>query len=318
MITIDKMVGKKTSYAKPSCSSLPYIKGISQYQTQNEWLDVAINASEGKLPEHKEQTLTQYMGDLLEPVLCNFAAELLGLSFVKTDHEEPVHHQYLPLSGSLDASGVADNLTFKQGDNENIIIPEQKKITLDGPGVIECKCTRNPFTPELEEWRGVLQSKGLMECTGWNWAAVVVLWQSTDFRIYLYERKEPFKKELEELVLDCDYRIKNKKYYNPVSSNDANIKYQNINKDIVSLEHEADNLCRTIMNAKDSIKLAQETVDKAEIKLKELIQDAEIGRTNQYEIKWPMINYKAQPEKIVPAKDARQVRAKTLRIKKYE
>ena len=57
------MVGKKTPYDIASCSTLPAIKGVSSYTTQNEWLDVAIKASEGIQPEYKEQTITQRMGD---------------------------------------------------------------------------------------------------------------------------------------------------------------------------------------------------------------------------------------------------------------
>ncbi|HBY67995.1 MAG TPA: hypothetical protein DEG69_09690, partial [Flavobacteriaceae bacterium] len=55
----------------------------------------------------------------------------------------------------------------------------------------------------------------------------------------------------------------------------------------------------------------------AELALKELIKDADGGQTNAHTVMWPMINYKAQPEKITPAKEARSVRAKTLRIKKH-
>jgi hypothetical protein len=35
-------------------------------------------------------------------------------------------------------------------------------------------------------------------------------------------------------------------------------------------------------------------------------------------IKWPMRKFKAQPERIVPAKEARTVRQKTLTIKEID
>jgi predicted phage-related endonuclease len=311
------MVGKKTRYDQASCSTLPYIKGISQYQTRNQWLDTAIKASEGIMPEQTPQLMLQRMGDLLEPVLCEEAKNILGLESVKVDYEEPVLHPILPLAGSLDATGVAKELTFKNGELDHVIIPEQETIVLDGPGVIECKATRNMPTNELEEWRGVLQAKGLMECTGYSWAAVIVLWQSTDFRIYLYSRKPEFQKELESLVLDFDFRVKNKQYYPPSTTDDANLVYKKVNKDIISLEHKADTLCETITESKRLIKDLQVTIQDAELALKELIKDADGGQTNAHTVMWPMINYKAQPEKITPAKEARSVRAKTLRIKKH-
>ena len=311
------MVGKKTRYDQASCSTLPYIKGISQYQSRNEWLDVAIKASEGELPKQTPQLMLQRMGDLLEPVLCEEAKNILGLESVKVDYEEPVHHPILPLAGSLDATGIAKGLTFKNGEHDHIIIPEQETIVLDGPGVIECKVTRNAPTNELEEWRGVLQAKGLMECTGYGWAAVIVLWQSTDFRIYLYSRKPEFGGILSALVLDFDYRVKNKAYYPPSSTDDANVVYKNVNKDIITLGRSADMYCEEILQKKQHIKELTEDINDLELKLKKLIQDADGGQTNQHTIMWPMINYKAQPEKVTPAKEARQVRAKTLRIKQH-
>ena len=311
------MVGKKTRYDQASCSTLPYIKGISQYKSRNQWLDTSIKASEGEMPEQTPQLMLQRMGDVLEPVLCEEAKSTLGLESVKVDYDEPVMHPTLPLAGSLDATGVANELTFKNGEFDHVIIPEQETIVLDGPGVIECKATRNIATNDLEEWRGVLQAKGLMECTGYSWAAVIVLWQSTDFRIYLYSRKPEFQNELQSLVLDFDHRVRNKEYYPPESTNDANIVYKNVNKDIISLKHEADIICDSILNKKLHIKELNQEIDKYELMLKELIQDADGGQTNNHTIMWPMINYKAQPQKIVPAKEARQVRAKTLRIKKH-
>ena len=311
------MVGKKTPYDIATCSSLPAIKGISSWTSRNEQLDSAIKARNGELPEYTIQTVTQRMGDVLEPVLCEEARSMLGLDSVKVDHEEPVTHPYLPLMGSLDATAVANKLFFKNGQHDWLIIPEQESITLDGPGVIECKCTRNTPTNDLEEWRGVLQAKGLMECTGYGWAAVIVLCQSTDFRINLYSRDPNFKDELSSIILDFDNRVKTQTYYPPTTTNDANIVYKNVKKDIISLDHEADKLCDLIQTNKSIIKDMQQTIEDAEVRLKELIQDSEIGQTNRYMIKWPMINYKAQEQKIIPAKEARSVRAKTLRIKQY-
>jgi hypothetical protein len=312
------MVGKKTPYNIPTCSTLPDIKGISGYTTRNERLDIAIKASKGIQPEYKEQTITQMMGDVLEPVLCKFAGELLGLDSVKTDHEEPVTHPLIPLMGSLDATGIANKLFFKKNQYDWLKIPEQESIVLDGPGVIECKCTRNSEPENIEEWRGVLQAKGLMECTSYSWAAVIVLWQSTNFKIYLYTRKQEFKEELSALCLDFSNRVKNEMYYPPTTTSDANIAHSHVVKKRISLEHDADNLCKIILDNKESIKHLKSIIEDSEIKLKEMIKDNEEAVTNKYIIKWPMINYKPQPEKIIPAKEGKTIRSTTLRIKEYE
>ena len=46
--------------------------------------------------------------------------------------------------------------------------------------------------------------------------------------------------------------------------------------------------------------------------------NASTGRTGEWIVQWKMRKYKAQPEKIVPPKDAYEIRSKTLTIKKVE
>jgi len=52
-------------------------------------------------------------------------------------------------------------------------------------------------------------------------------------------------------------------------------------------------------------------------KLKEAMGNHICARAKNYNINWGFVNYKAQPEKIIPAKQARTVRKKTLGIKEY-
>lgn len=311
------MVGKKTSYSQASCSTLAAIAGKSKWVTQNEWLDIAIEAKNGFLPPQKEQSTVQRMGDLLEPPLVREGASMLGLTNVVTEHNEPFNHLELPLAGSLDGSAVADHLFFNKDSHDWLMLPEDDSIILDGPGVLEVKCTRDMFRPELEDWRGVLQVKALMECCQWDWAAIIVLWQSTDFKVYLYRRNPDFKKWLADTVLDFNRRVQEEDYYPPVTSADSNLVYKKVEKDDIILPSGSDTVIETIIKSKELIKDLEKTIDDAETRLKDLIKDHEYGKTNRYEVKWPMINYKSQKERVIPAKDARSVRAKTLRIKDY-
>ena len=52
-------------------------------------------------------------------------------------------------------------------------------------------------------------------------------------------------------------------------------------------------------------------------KLKESMGNHTRARVKNYNLNWVSIHYKAQPEKIVPAKEAYSIRKKTLAIKKY-
>lgn len=313
------MVGKKTPYDIATCSTMPVIMGLSPYQTPNELLDIAIKAKNGELP-NSEQLLLQRMGDLLEPPLCEEAGRMLGLDWVKTDHDEPIKHEYLPLMGSLDATGHATNIHLKKDQYDWLIMPEKESLVLDGLGVIECKCTRNAGTDDIEPWRGVVQAKSLMECDKrFKWAIVIVLWQSTDFRIYVYgENTNEFRAKLEESTIDFRKRVIEEKYYPPTTSNDANVVYKDANETIIDLPETAIDYINIINNAKKLIADLNVNIDDAEKSLKELIQENQGGQINNYVVKWPMINYKAQPEKVTPAKDAYAIRAKTLRIKQYD
>jgi hypothetical protein len=46
-----------------------------------------------------------------------------------------------------------------------------------------------------------------------------------------------------------------------------------------------------------------------------MLGQASKGTVGRFEIRWPMRSYKAQPEKVVPAKDAYSIRQSTLSIK---
>jgi hypothetical protein len=59
----------------------------------------------------------------------------------------------------------------------------------------------------------------------------------------------------------------------------------------------------------------EEVVERAETNLKNMMRDATVGRCADWEVRWPMRHYKAQPERVVPAKEASSVRQSTLTIK---
>ena len=56
--------------------------------------------------------------------------------------------------------------------------------------------------------------------------------------------------------------------------------------------------------------------EKIQAQIMDEMGNASVGRTGEWIVQWKMRNYKAQPEKVVPAKDAYTIRSKTLTIKK--
>jgi hypothetical protein len=73
-----------------------------------------------------------------------------------------------------------------------------------------------------------------------------------------------------------------------------------------------------ILNAKKKIESYQDDIDKYETALKELLGDRTIGRAGGLEVRWPMRNYQAQPEKVTPAKAAYSKRMSTVQIKELK
>ena len=82
-----------------------------------------------------------------------------------------------------------------------------------------------------------------------------------------------------------------------------------LHKDLVIHAEQALECDRVIKEAKLHKELCMD-------KLKEAMGNHTSARAKNYNISWGSINYKAQPEKITPAKEAYTIRRKTLVIKK--
>ena len=83
----------------------------------------------------------------------------------------------------------------------------------------------------------------------------------------------------------------------------------------IDLPPSSDVSIQAILDAKAQIKKLEEVIDAETLQLKLLLEKAEKGRTNNYEVSWPMRSYKATAEKITPAAPARTIRLQTLTIK---
>jgi hypothetical protein len=63
------------------------------------------------------------------------------------------------------------------------------------------------------------------------------------------------------------------------------------------------------------IKKLQATADALQAQIMDQMGNASEGRIGEHIVHWKMRNFKAQAEKVVPAKDAYEIRSKTLTIK---
>ena len=101
----------------------------------------------------------------------------------------------------------------------------------------------------------------------------------------------------------------------PTSTRDADRTWGQASDEVVDLGRPAEILVDEIVMAKAEIKRFEEKVEQAETNLKNLMRTAGKAKAGMWEISWPMRQYKAQPERIVPATEARVVRQSVLKIK---
>jgi hypothetical protein len=89
-------------------------------------------------------------------------------------------------------------------------------------------------------------------------------------------------------------------------------------KEEIDLPPDVGDLAKGILENKAAIRAAEASIEDAEKLIKEQLGQAERGRAGQYVISWPMRNYKAAAERLVPAKEAYSVRQSTLTIKEQQ
>jgi predicted phage-related endonuclease len=315
------MAGKLTDDKEMSASRLPGLMGFSKYSTPNDELQFSINAIDGKeRPDIGNEAMA--WGNTLEPVILRTAAERLGLSSCDTDITVPYTHRSFALQCSLDGVGVGDGQVIVTDPEQGIFVVGQDSITLDGPGVLEAKLTKTlpEDVPHLA--RGPIQLQGQMLVTGHKWGAVCVLYQGIEMRTFLFAPHKETQQAIVKAVTEFEEKLLKYKetgeidWYGPANSKELDRIYPTAaSKEEIALPAEALQMAEIITTAKAVIREAEAGIERAEMRIKELMGQAEKGRAGSFLISWPMRNYKAQSERLVPAKPAYSVRQSSLSIK---
>jgi predicted phage-related endonuclease len=316
------MVGKVTPDDMASASLLPSILGINKYASPNDALLGCIDAIEGR-PRPDIGNEAMAWGNTMEPIILKEAALRLGLDNLDLSHNRPYFHQFWRLACSLDATALGRGQRIEHDPEHGICVLGANSITLDGLGVLEAKLTGSNVEDQPPLWRGPVQLQAQMAITGSTWGAVATLYRGVEMKIYLFDPHEVTLKAIEQAVADFERRLtvyresKTIDYYPPADSADANRTWAVADEDADPLWLPAadENLILDLQIEKDKIKAAENRIDELEKALKEKLKEAPCARVGSYEIRWPMRHYKAQPERIVPATQARSVRQSTLTIK---
>ena len=315
------MAGKLTDDKAMSASRLPGLMGFSKYSTPNDELQFSINAIDGKeRPDIGNEAMG--WGNTLEPVILIEAAKRLGITDYDTQIGQAYTHNAVALSCSLDGIGFGLGQEVFTDPDKGIYVVGQDSIVLNGPGVLEAKLTKMMPEDVPHLARGPIQLQGQMLITGHKWGAVCVLYQGIELRVFLFAPHHETQKEIIKAVLAFEHKLQTYRdsgaidWYPPETSKEMDRIYPTAaTKEEVELDSAVAELAQVIVNNKAAIRMAEAGIDEAEKKIKEALGQAERGRAGQYVISWPMRNYKAAPERLVPAKEAYSIRQSTLTIK---
>ncbi len=315
------MAGKKTPMTMMSASRLPALLGLSKYQTPNDELQATINAITGEVAENK-QNESMAWGDRLEHLILMETGRRLELSDLMTEFEDAFFHQTLPLACSLDGYADGRGQVIRTDEDAGIFVIGAEQITLDGYGVLEAKLTAVQPEEIPALYRGPVQLQAQMDIMQAKWGALSVLYQGTQMRVFLFTPHTQTLETIKTAVLEFQNKIEKFRangeidFYPPANSKDADRMFPAADENMtVNLPARAEQLADQIAAAKAAIEEAEGKRSEAETELKAMLGDASKGVVGKYEIRWPMRSYKAQPEKIVPAKAAYTVRQSTLSIK---
>jgi hypothetical protein len=160
-----------------------------------------------------------------------------------------------------------------------------------------------------------------MMCTGLDWAAIGCLYSGVELRIFLFKPHGTTRDEIRRMAEDFDHRLTtftetgDIQYYPAANTKDANRVWAIAKEEEIDLGIDGEDLIAEIIVAKQKMESLQEDIDRWEKDLKLLMKDSASGRAGHWTVKWPMRHYKAQPEKITPAKEAYSIRQSTLTIK---
>lgn len=311
------MVGKLTWYratASITCALFDRAKFFDKHGC----LKKAIEEKNGTLIDNYVQTNRQATGDLLEPVLITEAARRLGITELEAEVDYAIKHPTLPLQASLDGRCKAVNLKVQHDPNNGIYVVGHNELILNGDIPIECKCSSDfPSTDEPPKYLGVDQLHTSMNILQADYGILIVLYQSTDLRIYVYKKDSKFGSKLADAVLDFNRRVDEEDYYPPEKPEHAVTifnKPDDENEKI--LDAETVDIIDTIQALKETQKLAKQKHDELMTDLMMSMGNNSKARAADYVLEWKTLPAKKAKVKEVHYKAAPERRAGFVKIKR--
>jgi len=295
-----------------TCSRLPSLMGVGHpaAPSKNELLQEFIDKKNGAWVEPEQNNYSKYT-DYFEEMLQKISKKHFPkLQFKKGANLKPYTDVHSPLGASIDDWAVA---------KEPIQITDPLGETFDLVGDIlwEYKVT-SISQDELPLYRGPVQVQGQMMCT-LTTKAVVMVFNTKTWEIQYWPILE--NKETQSLIRNAVREFWNRRekelYYDPEKSSDYSLVYPEALDKTVDLSgnnHIGDAI-NTWHEGNLEIKSGKKKIEASQDIIKGAMGEAAFGKYNDFAISWPVRNYKAKPEKVVPAQEAYSKRSNTISIK---
>lgn len=310
------MVGKLTWFrATSSVSCALFDRG--RFFDKHDILNRAIHEKNGTMVDDYVQTNRQATGDLLEPVLIQEAARRLGIVELEAEVDYKIEHPTLPLEASLDGRCKAVNVKVSHNPDQGIYLVGHEDLILNGDIPIECKCSSDfPTVGEPPKYLGVDQLHTSMDILNADYGILIVLYQSTDLRIYIYKKDEAFAGDLAEVVLDFNQRVDDENYYPPEKpEHAANIFDLGNDENEKILGSDMVDIIDTIQALKEAQKIAKEKEAELMTDLMMAMGNHSKARAANYICEWKTLPAKLEQIKQVTYKAAPERRAGYVRIR---
>lgn len=311
--------GKLTPDDMLSGSQVAAILGRNPYQTPNDILKRAIDILQGYEPPAPTHESIHW-GNTFEVDILNEACKRLKLGNPKTTFNKAFFHKQAPLAVSLDGMVQGNGELLQTDPDQGIFLVNVDEIVLDGDIIVESKLTGQELDQELPDYRGRLQIQAQMACTGAQIGVVAVLYRGVNLRIYVFKADPEIQQRIIDAAVDFDRRLKKYQtndeieWYPIETVKDATNVYDEDSGEVADLPQIEDHV-QHILNLKQDIQQMEEELEHYQAQVMATMGDVKVAHAGRYQVTWGTINYKAVPEKVVPAKPARIVRSKTLRIK---
>ena len=313
------MVGKLTPNDILSCSRLPAVLGFSKYRTANDELKVSIDALHGKEPEFISNEAMEW-GNKLEKDILKESATRLGIESYDLEHDKAYFHKDIPLACSLDGTAKGNDSVIYTDIAKGIYVMGKDSIKLSGTGILEAKLTGQDVEDTPAVYRGVIQLQGQMDIMEASWGALCVLYRGTTLRIFVYEYNEDQVNMVRQAAMEFNEKLEKYKrdseidWYPLATSAEATRIFDHAEKATVEIP-EIEIQAEKIITLREAIAEAEEAIDRLQRNIMDQMRDAEVCHAGRYKISWPMRQYKAQPAKTVPAKEAYVIRQSKLSIR---